>query len=317
MNKFCLLLLFFTSILSAQTPLEKTFERTAKALKGCSLGSTKAELLAKKPGLPKPKPNTQNRIEIVETIAQDGLEKVSFYFGASGKHLLYEIILEFSSEALRKEMAEKMFGPPNHPANPEQWILGVEGRIVSMGWSDGKKFAFAANFPGTEWAANAKFKLPAKYELHKNLPLPTDWPKEEITRFFVDLQLQIDGGAKGFVSLKGAPVDNYFECTEPITMAGESAVVVNADKSLMIKNEFTSGMTLESANEWKTAMSKVLDASTIYHCPLQRAPTKLLFGKKAEVWQVLDKDSKPTGVRIGLVAVGDLLYSVFVVVMTD
>ena len=315
MNKICLFLLVCSSQIMAQTPGERAFERTTKTLTGANLGIAKAAFAANKPGLPKPKANPKN-IEIVENIAQDGLEKAIYHFGVTGKQPLYEVTLEFSDDTLRQEVSEKMFGPPNNPAHPNRWILGVQGRVVSIGWSDGKKFAFAANLPGTALATSDLFKIPADFEMHKNLPPPSEWPAIEVTRFFDELQLQIDAGATGFASVKGGPIDNYFECLEPLSTASLSAIMVNPDKTLFINNEMTSEMSLENATKWKDDLAKILDAPSPNRCKLGRNNLpKTLFGKKAAVWDVLDKDSKPTGVRIGLVAAGELLHGVFVVVM--
>ena len=92
--------------------------------------------------------------------------------------------------------------------------------------------------------------------------------------------------------------------------------MVNPDKTLFINNEMTSDMSLENATKWKDELTKILDTPSPNRCKLGRNNLpKTLFGKKAAVWDVLDKDGKPTGVRIGLVAAGELLYGVFVVVL--
>ncbi|MCC6459130.1 MAG: hypothetical protein IT260_01590 [Saprospiraceae bacterium] len=317
--------IYFTSILllvgltfsGAQTATERGYNRLIKTLGKLSIGTSQADFLQQKPDLVQPDGSMGFRNEIVEKIEQDGLQSVTYYFDNDGNQPLYELILEFSSPELRSAVIEKLFGPANHPEAPDHWILGVQDEVVSLGWMFASKFVLAANLPGTEWFGDSMFRLPPGFEPYKNLPLPTEWPKAEITRFFKDLQLQLDAAATGFVDLKGEAVDNYFLCKQPIGMAALSAVLEDDKKQLKINNAMTSDMTAEHAADWVASLTKILDEVEPDRYRLQRTSFKTIFGKAAVMWKVLDQQGRQTGAQLGVLAFGESLQSVFLVVLHE
>ena len=300
-----------------QTATERSYNRLIKTLGRLSIGTTQADFLQQKPDLGQPDGAMGFRNEIVETIEQDGLQSVTYYFDNDGNQPLYELILEFSSPELRSAVIEKLFGPANHPEAPDHWILGVQDEVVSLGWMFASKFVLAANLPGTEWYGDSMFRLPPGFEPYKNLPPPSEWPKAEITRFFKDLQLQFDAAATGFVDLKGEAVDNYFLCKQTIGMAALSAVLEDDKKQLKINNIMASDMTAGHAADWVASLTKILDEVEPDRYRLQRTSFKTLFGKAAVMWNVVDKQGQPSGARVGVLAYGEQLQSVFLVVLHE
>jgi hypothetical protein len=314
--KICLFLILSSTFCAAQTTVETATKRVVQTLGKLSLGTGKAEFVRQKPSLTNFDDGMVFRLEIKETVGVDGLESVTYYFDRDGDQPLYELILTFSNEALRTGVTEKMFGPANYPDKPDHWILGVQDAVVSIGWAFDASYVIAANLPYTEWYGDAKFKLPAGFEMHKNLPPPTQWPKEEIVRFFDDLQLQIDAGLEQFEKVKGEKIDNYFQCTQPIEMAMISAVIEDADThKFMINNLLVADMDIIDAVNWKAEMDKILEGPVPGRYRLKRTDFKTIFGKTAGVWNVTDASGKATGVQLGLVVYGEVLQGVYLVVM--
>ncbi|MEI6410020.1 MAG: hypothetical protein WCR52_11595 [Bacteroidota bacterium] len=311
-----LIVLLSTTFCMAQTSTETAAKRVIQTLGKLSLGTSKAEFVRQKPTINRFDDKMGFRLETTETVGIDGLESVTYYFDMDGEQPLYELILAFSTEALRTAVTEKMFGPANYPNKPDHWILGAENGVISIGWSSGPSYSIAANIPFTEWYGDEMFKLPSGFEARKNLPPPTKWPKEDVVSFFADLELQINAGLEQFEKIKGEKVENYFQCTQPIEMAMVSAVIEDADThKLLVNNLMVADMELEAAGNWKAEMGKTLDGPMPGRYRLKRSDSKKIFGKTADIWNVADVTGKATGVQIGLVVYGETLSGVYVVVL--
>lgn len=312
-----ILLFLCTSFCSAQTPTDLAFNQLVSTLGRLSLGTSLADFSSQKPNLPPPDDGMMFRYEIVETVEKDGLKSVTYYFDGDGDKPLYESIIEFSSAEIRDAVAEKLFGKPNHPTEPNRWILGVQDGVVSIGWSFGQKFVIAANLPGSEWTGDAQFEIPKGFEMHKNLPPLNEWPAEERIRFFQDFELQIEAATSNFEKIKGVATEGGFVSKQPLGMAESSIIVVNASGKLELHNRLTSDMDIEKAVDWQASLSKLFEETTPTRYRLKRGNFKTLLGRTAGIWNVSDKNGKQTGVQVGLVSAGGPLFSVFLVVLRD
>ncbi len=87
-------------------------------------------------------------------LAQD-LAAVTYYFDAEGAEPLYELVLEYTTEAARDADALAVFGAPNvempSPQDREWRFNGGEGFDV-VAWTFDRKLVVVAVLPGTEYA---------------------------------------------------------------------------------------------------------------------------------------------------------------------
>lgn len=79
----------------------------------------------------------------------DGLDYVVYYFDGEGTEPLYEIILNFSSEAARDAAAADWFGTPN--AEDGEWWHPEHEAFAWRAWPFQTKLVVAAVLPGSEW----------------------------------------------------------------------------------------------------------------------------------------------------------------------
>ncbi|MBU6342025.1 MAG: hypothetical protein KGS48_11080 [Bacteroidetes bacterium] len=314
MFRITLLLCFLSASLYAQSAAENALQITVKTLQNAQLGTSKATFLSKKPGL-KTKSSTAKRIELLETVGKHGLEKVTYAFTTGEKQLLYQISLDFSDSLLRSFVGEQMFGPPNYLPYKDQWILGVQGKFLSLAWASGKKLSYAADLPGSEWAGSQKFKLPEHFEMRKNLPPPNEWPAGEGAKLCSELKVQIEAGTTNFASIKGSETNGEYECLEPLSPAAASSIHENADKSRFVINEMAGDMSIQSALDWRTGLIKVLEDPKTNPIRLKKGFDRSILGEKAVIWDVLDQNGNPSGVQVGILLKGELLYKVYLLVL--
>lgn len=317
----CALLLAFSPAAFSQSVADKAIDALNESLSTMSLGITEAVFFTQKPSLSRPDTSTTNfRHEVVEKVGKDGLSSLTYYFDADGDRMLYEIIVEFADEAVRTEASEKMFGPANYPDRPDHWIAGAQDNIVSLIWAFNNKIVIAANLPGSEWDGDAMFKIPAGFETARQLPLPMEWPREEMARLMTSLEQQIDAGLAQFEKIRGAESNGFYVCTLPLAAAESSSVVKNDQGKWVVSNTFISGADRVNAVNWQLSMESLLDLSDMVKYHLSTTDEEEGFGAIIHTWNVMTKDSQRTGLQVGLLhyewgAAG--LWNVDVLVMQE
>lgn len=304
-----------------QTIADKAIETLGETLGTVSLGMSEADFFKVKSTLPRPDTTAMGfRDEVVETIGKNGLSNITYYFDADGDRMLYEFIVGFSDGTVRAEAAETMFGPSNYPGRPDYWIAGAQDNIVSLIWAFDSKIVIAANLPGTEWDGDAMFTIPEGFETNKHLPLPMEWPREEMARFWVSLEQQIDAGFTQFEQIRGAESDGYYVCTLPLAAAQASSVLQDDKKKWVVSNTFISGATLENAVNWQLSMESLLEIDDMAKYHLSSTDNKEGFGGTIRMWHVKHKNSEPTGLQVGLLYYewgAEGLWNVDVLVMQE
>jgi hypothetical protein len=294
-------LLLLTSTVSAQTNINQTINAFNTAIASISLGTPQYQFFESKPKLKNTNLATLDwRYEITESIQESGVKSFTYYFTKSETSLLYEIIVELENAQLCTEMAEKLLGKPNYPDKPNHWIAGAAEGVITLAWTFDKKFVLAANLPESEWDRESLFSIPPGFESSKHLPNMSEWPGEELHRFFVSIEELVKLGASNFEAIKGAETDGYFFCTKPLAGAENAAIFQDDKGKWIVSNTFVSGANPENAILWKMDAEQVIGNGVLQELKLTRTKARSDFGALVELWDIHDKSGKPTGLQLGI-----------------
>lgn len=89
------------------------------------------------------------RIVYLEEINGNKVSALGYYFDADGDQPLYEIIVIYKSEELRKGAQEEYLGEPNY--KDKEWKIEGKDKLPIHVWSHKAKIVYALPLPGTEW----------------------------------------------------------------------------------------------------------------------------------------------------------------------
>ena len=286
----------------AQVSAEKTVETITNTIQGIGLSTAEMDFLWKKQALRSQLDSTMGfRDEVKEVVGQNGLESVTYYFDRDDAMPLYEIIMEFKDEELRAAVAEKLLGPPNHPSEPNKWILGAQNGVVSLGWAFQNKLVIAASLPKVEWAGDPQFEIPPGFELYQHLPSASEWAKEDMDRFVQSLGVQIGAAAKDFSEIKGEEADGFSPCNAPLAGAENANVLQDDAKRWVVSNTMVSGANGENAILWMLDLENMFDKLTTEKFKLTRVKSQPGFGTTVDLWEVSELSGKQAGVQVGVI----------------
>lgn len=307
---------------NAQNPaVDKAYDALVATMKTLALGAPQADFYKLKPSAPKPDNSMTFRDEVLEKVEKDGLTSITYYFDGDGARPLYEFILEFAEPAVAAGVGEKMFGAPNYPEQPDHWIVGAQGNLVKIAWVLGNKLVLAANIPGSEWDGNALFSIPSGFELHTLLAKPSEWPAEDLVRFFESLEKQITAALTNFETIRGEETDGFYSCNAPLATAETSNIFKDDQGKWTASNTLVSSASAENAKDWKADMAAVLSAGNAGKFKFKPISAKAAFGgNKVERWMVVDNQNRPAGILTGLLQYefdSEGLWNIDVLVMQE
>jgi hypothetical protein len=88
------------------------------------------------------------RIVFIETIEDNDIRKVTYYFDKDNNQPLYQYIIEYNSYPKLQELIQQKYGNKN---DGSQWIFDSgEGFMISV-WTFEKTLCIAGLIEGTEW----------------------------------------------------------------------------------------------------------------------------------------------------------------------
>ena len=88
------------------------------------------------------------RIEFTETIEDNDIDRVTYYFDKDYNQPLYEYIIEYKSATKLQELVKQKYGNHN---DGNQWIFDSgEGFMIRV-WTFKNKLCIAGVIKGTEW----------------------------------------------------------------------------------------------------------------------------------------------------------------------
>lgn len=287
-----------------QFNVSETIHTVTDNLDGITLGISEKDLLANRSQGFSIDRSRGFRTEIVDSINQSGLSNITYFFDADGNLPLYEFIVEFADDRIRKEAAFEMLGPANYPGEADQWILNANDSVMTIAWAYDNKLVVASNLPGSEWVGADLFKLPEGYIPFSNLPFPTTWPEEEQDRFFTSLSKQLSANANGFQSIKGNPLETnpaYLRCILPVSVAKSASIFQGDNGKWWVSNNLVEGLDPENAVNWALDLGGLFGDYVPEGFKLVPNQPRKVIGLHAEIWDVLDETGKNTGLQIGLV----------------
>lgn len=171
-------------------------------------------------------------------IGRNGAEGVTLVCDKDGNKPMYEIIFEFYNADSTRQLAEMMFGAPNHPVLDDHWVLGVgENNAVSLAWTFGNKMIIATNLPNTEFENDEDFKLSEEFikKFNGGEDTPADKKVENTDDKTSDNEATsltvnnlIAAAMKDFEDFKTDPIANKkeeFNAEKYVTMGQEQALI--------------------------------------------------------------------------------------------
>ena len=90
------------------------------------------------------------RKAVYQHIQLGDIEGVAYYFDGDGEQPLYELIVQYNTEAARDAAADKLLGKPNYENNKE-WLIDTKRGYKLRAWKFKNKLVLVALLPGTEW----------------------------------------------------------------------------------------------------------------------------------------------------------------------
>ncbi len=287
-----------------QINVSETINIVATNLDGVTIGLSEKELLSN---------TTKNlyidrsrgfRTEAIDSINQAGLANITYFFDADGNLPLYEFVVEFSDDRIRREAAFEMLGPANYPGESDQWILSMNDSTMVIAWAFDNKLVVASNLPGTEWEGSDLFKLPTNFTPFAHLAFPTTWPENEHNRFFASISKQISAKANGFQSIRGKPLETnpaYLRCMLPVSVAKSSTILLGDNGKYWICNNLVDGLNADDAVNWALDLGGLFKEYVPEDFKLVRTQPKKVIGLHAEIWDILDESGKDTGLQVGVI----------------
>jgi len=88
------------------------------------------------------------RIEYTESIEDNDIRRVTYYFDKDNNLPLYEYIIEYKSGAKLQELVNQKYGTHN---DGNQWIFDSEEGFMIRVWTFENKLCIAGLIKGTEW----------------------------------------------------------------------------------------------------------------------------------------------------------------------
>ena len=243
-------------------------------------------------------------------IGKNGAEGVTLVCDKDGNKPIYEVIFEFDNADSTRQLAEMMFGAPNHPILDDHWVLGIgENNATSLAWTFGKKMIIATNLPDTEFENDEDFKFSEEIikKFNGEEDKPADKPVENTDDKTADNEATslivnnlISAAMKGFEDFKTEPIANKkeeFDAAKYVSMAQDQAVIrKNAAGNWRLEIRFPTYATSEDV---KTAFENTL---TFYQT-LEGLEYRLV--KKSDlstangrtyIWDIQTLDDASTGI---------------------
>ena len=243
-------------------------------------------------------------------IGKNGAEGVTLVCDKDGNKPIYEVIFEFDNADSTRQLAEMMFGAPNHPVLDDHWVLGIgENNATSLAWTFGKKMIIATNLPDTEFENDEDFKFSEEIikKFNGEEDKPADKPVENTDDKTADNEATslivnnlISAAMKGFEDFKTEPIANKkeeFDAAKYVSMAQDQAVIrKNAAGNWRLEIRFPTYATSEDV---KTAFENTL---TFYQT-LEGLEYRLV--KKSDlstangrtyIWDIQTLDDASTGI---------------------
>ncbi|MBU6342393.1 MAG: hypothetical protein KGS48_12925 [Bacteroidetes bacterium] len=287
-----------------QFSVSQTIHTVASNMDGITMGVSEKEVLANKPQITAIDRSRGFRIEAVDSINQSGLNNITYFFDADGNAPLYEFILEFSDDRVRRDAAFEMLGPSNYPGESDQWILSMNEKVLTIAWAYDNKLVVASNLPGSEWEGSDMFKLPENQKMYAHLSFPTSWPLEEQARFFGSLGKQIDAHGDEFHSIKGKSLETnpaYRRCLAPLSVAKSASLFQGDNGKWWICNNLVDGLDPDYAANWALELGGLFKEYLPDDYSLEPGNAQKVIGLNAETWHVLDENKLKTGLKLAVV----------------
>ena len=171
-------------------------------------------------------------------IGRNGAKDVTFVCDKDGNKPIYEVIFQFDNADSTRQLAELMFGAPNHPVLDDHWVLGIgENNAVSLAWTFGNKMIIATNLPDTEFENEEDFKLSEEFikKFNGGEDTPANKPVENTDDKTADNEATsltvnnlIAAAMKDFEDFKTDPIANKkeeFDATKYVSMSQDQAVI--------------------------------------------------------------------------------------------
>jgi hypothetical protein len=287
-----------------QFSVAETIHTVTNNLDGITLGISEKEVLANSTKTITIDRSRGFRTEAIDSINQSGLSNITYFFDAEGNAPLYEFIVEFADDRIRREAAFEMLGPANYPGEADQWVIDINDSTATIAWAFDNKLVVATNLAGTEWVGSDLFKLPKNFNPFSHIAFPTTWPGAEHSRFFASLGKQISAKANGFQSIRGKALETnpaYLRCMLPVSVAKSATVFQGDNGKWWICNNLVEGLDPDNAANWAIDLGGLFGEYVPEDFKLVPGQPKKVIGLHSETWDVLDENGKDTGLQIGLI----------------
>ena len=147
---FTLLVFCFVTLSVSEKPPTSEKKYLPKEIKKLKFGTPKTEVLSTRKNAELSKDNEYNFREVYsEQVDTGGIDFIVYYFDNEGDQPLYEVIINYDTEADRDKVVKKLLGAPNY--KEKEWKFDIGGPYPLHAWTYKNKLIFAMPIKGTEW----------------------------------------------------------------------------------------------------------------------------------------------------------------------
>lgn len=157
MRTFFFLMIFLNTFNTYAQSLVNPTKAIESILKDVKMGLPLEEFKKSHPNA-KINDDASFRVIAEEVINKNNIKDLTYYFDNEGDKPFYEVIIEFSTVAVRDEVAKKLFGKFNHPLKDDHWVINYgNAGYNTVGWTYETRLIYAGQLPHSEWAEDDMF----------------------------------------------------------------------------------------------------------------------------------------------------------------